>query len=45
MFGFIKKTFFTRLAFLFALISVNLLSVAPLSCIAMNNQEFKVWTN
>ena len=34
--------FFTRLAFLSTLTSVNLLSAAPLSCISMNNQECKV---
>ena len=37
MFGFIKKCFFTGLAFLSTLTSVNLLS-----CISMNNQECKV---
>ena len=37
MLGFIKKCFFTGLAFLSTLISVNLLS-----CISMNNQECKV---
>ena len=42
MFGFIKKVFFTRLAFLSTLTSVNFLSAAPLSCISMNNQECKV---
>ena len=36
MFGFIKKCFFTGLAFLSTLTSVNLLS-----CISMSNQEFK----
>ena len=42
MFGFIKKVFFTRLAFLSTLTSVNFLSAALLSCISMNNQECKV---
>ena len=37
MFGVIKKCFFTGLVFLSILTSVNLLS-----CISMNNQEFKV---
>ena len=37
MFGFIKKCFFTGLAFLLTLTTVNLLS-----CISMNNQEYKV---
>ena len=37
MLGFIKKSFFTGLAFLSTLTSVNLLS-----CISMNNQECKV---
>ena len=37
MFGFIKKCFFTGLAFLSTLTSVNLLS-----CISMNNQKYKV---
>ena len=37
MLGFIKKCFFTGLAFLSTLTSVNLLS-----CISMNNQECKV---
>ena len=36
------KVFFTRLAFLSTLTSVNFLSAAPLSCISMNNQECKV---
>ena len=34
MFGLVKKVFFTGLAFLLTLTSVNLLS-----CISMNNQE------
>ena len=42
MFRFIKKAFFTGLAFLSTLRSVNLLSAAPLSCISMNNQECEV---
>ena len=37
MLGFIKMCFFTRLAFLSTLTSINLLS-----CISMNNQECKV---
>ena len=37
MFGFIKKCFFTGLAFLSTSTSINLLS-----CITMNNQECKV---
>ena len=37
MFGFIKRCFFTGLAVLSTLTSVNLLS-----CISMNNQECKV---
>ena len=37
MFGFIKKCFFTGLAFLSSFTCVNLLS-----CISMNNQECKV---
>ena len=39
MFGFIKKLFFTGLTILS---SVNLLTVTPLRCISMNNQECKV---
>ena len=37
MFGFIKKCFFTGLAFLSTLAGVNMLS-----CISMNNEECKV---
>ena len=37
MFGFIKKCFFTGLAFLSTLRGIN-----SLSCISMNNQECKV---
>ena len=37
MFGFIKRGFFTELAFLSTLTSVDLLS-----CISMNNQECKI---
>ena len=37
MLGFIKKYFFTRIAFLLVLTGVN-----SLSCISMNNQECKV---
>ena len=40
MFGFIKRCFFTGLAFLSTLRSINLLS-----CISMNNQECKVRTH
>ena len=39
MFGFIKKVFFTGLT---NLSSVNLLTVTPLRCISMNNQECKI---
>ena len=39
MFGFIKKVFLTRLTILS---SVNLLTVTPLWCISMTNQECKV---
>ena len=37
MLGFIKKYFFTRIAFLLVLTGVN-----SLSCISMNHQECKV---
>ena len=37
MFGLIKKVFFTELAFLSALTSINLLS-----CVSMNNEECKI---
>ena len=37
-----KKVFFTVLALLSTLASVNLLSAALLSCISMNNKECKV---
>ena len=39
MFGFIKKVFFTELTIL---LSVNLLTITPLRCISMTNQECKV---
>ena len=39
MFGFIKKVFFTGLTILS---SVNLLTVIPLWCISMTNQEIKL---
>ena len=39
MFGFIKKVFFTGLTILS---SVNLLTVIPLWCISITNQEIKV---
>ena len=42
MLGFIKRCFFTGLAFLSTLTSVNLLSAVPLICISMNNQKCKV---
>ena len=42
MFGFIKNCFFTGLAFLSTLMSVNSLSAAPRSRILINNQECKV---
>ena len=38
MFGFIKKCFFTAVAFS----SCNTLNTIPLKCVSMNNQEFKV---
>ena len=38
MLGFIKKCFFTGLACLSILTSVNLLSAAPLSFVSINNQ-------
>ena len=37
MFGFIKKVFFTGLTILSTLLSIN-----PLKCISLNNQECKV---
>ena len=42
MFGFIKRCFFTGLAFLWTLTSANLLSATSLSCISMNDQDSKV---
>ena len=47
MLGFIKKCFFTGLALLSTLTTINSLSPAPLnaiplSCISINNQECKV---
>ena len=42
MLAFIKKCFFTGLAFLFTLTRIHLLNAVPLSCISMNNQEYKV---
>ena len=36
---FIKKAFFTGLTILSTLTSVNMLSLVPLNCISMNNQE------
>ena len=38
MFGFIKKLFFTAMAFF----SFNVMSVSSLECISMKNQECKV---
>ena len=37
MLGFVKKCFFTAMMFF----GCNLLSVNPLKCISMNNQEYK----
>ena len=42
MLAFIKKCFFTGLAFLSTLTRIHLLHAVPLSCISMNNQEYKV---
>ena len=42
MLAFIKKCFFTGLAFLSTLTQIHLLNAVPLSCISMNNQEYKV---
>ena len=44
MFGFIKRCFFTGLTFFSTvnLLSAALLNAIPLSCISMNNQEYKV---
>ena len=44
MFGFIKRCFFTGLTLLSTvnLLSAALLNAIPLSCISMNNQEYKV---
>ena len=44
MFGFIKRCFFTGLTFLSTvnLLTTALLNAIPLSCISMNNQEYKV---
>ena len=38
MFGFIKKCFFTAMMFF----GCNVLSVNPLKCVSMNNQECRV---
>ena len=38
MFGFIKKCFFTVMMFF----GCNVLSVNPLKCVSMNNQECRV---
>ena len=42
MFGFVRKVFFTGSTVLSNLISVNLISATPLSCISMTNKECKV---
>ena len=42
MFGFVKKVFLTASTVLSNLISVNLISATPLSCISMTNKECKV---
>ena len=42
MFGFVKKVFLTGSTVLSNLISVNLISATPLSCISMTNKECKV---
>ena len=42
MLAFIKKCFFIGLAFLSTLTRIHLLNAVPLSCISMNNQEYKV---
>ena len=42
MLAFIKKCYFTGLAFLSTLTRMHLLNAVPLSCISMNNQEYKV---
>ena len=42
MLAFIKKFFFTGLAFLSTLARIHMLNAVPLSCISMNNQEYKV---
>ena len=42
MLAFIKKCSFTGLAFLSTLTRIHLLNAVPLSCISMNNQEYKV---
>ena len=40
MFGFIKKYFFTRMIFF----GCNVLSVNPLECVSMNNEECEIRT-
>ena len=42
MLAFIKKCYFTGLTFLSTLTRMHLLNAVPLSCISMNNQEYKV---
>ena len=42
MLAFIKKCFFTGLAFLSTLARIHLLNAVPLSCISMKNQEYKL---
>ena len=38
MFGFIRTIFFTAMT----IFSCNVLSVNPLKCVSMNNQEYKI---
>ena len=42
MLAFIKKCYFTGLAFLSTLTRMHLLNAVPLSCISMSNQEYEV---
>ena len=41
IFGFVQKVFFIGLTVLSGFTNVNSLNATPLSCISMNNQEFK----
>ena len=41
IFGYVKKVFFIGLTILSGFPKANLLNAIPLSCISMNNQEFK----